>query len=87
MFWKKSRLTYGQMKELRGKHEKVSIEVFVQLAETEEEYTLRKKLVKQYGGYCNVTFFSDGFVHMKGTRGGATGWLYAPPPSNPPPFE
>ena len=69
----------GQMKELRNKHEKVSTDIFIQLAETEEERARREDLVKQYGGYCNVTFFSDGSVHMKSDGKGATGWLYGPP--------
>lgn len=83
MFKKKSNLTYGEMKELRKKHEKVSTEVFIQLSETEKELIFRKELVKQYGRYCNVTFFSDGSVHMKSTGKGAAGWILTPHPSHP----
>ena len=68
----------GQTEELRNKQEKISTDIFIQLSKNEEERIRRIELVKKYGGYSNVTFFSDGSVHVKSDGKGATGWLYAP---------
>ena len=48
MFKKKKQLCFGEMKELRLKHEKVSEEVFILLAE-KNELSTRKELVDKYG--------------------------------------
>lgn len=79
------KLTYEQMKELRGKCEEVSTEVFILLSENEKEHFYRKWLVEQFECYDNVSFFSNGGVQAN--INGSIYWLYAPQSSNPPPFE
>lgn len=74
MFGKKEQLSFGEMKKLRNKHEIVSEDVFVLLAD-EGELSTRKELVEKYGYYSNVTFYSDGSVFVKGKGRGITGWI------------
>ena len=76
----KSRLSFSEMQELRNSHVKVNEEVFVLLADKDEEKT-RKELVKKYGYYSNITFFSDGSVFIDGRKNkSATGWISTVPP-------
>ena len=78
----KSQLSFSEMIELRDSHVKVSEEVFILLAD-KDEVKKRKDLVKRYGYYSNVTFFSDGSVFVDGSKnGGATGWVATIPPRN-----
>ena len=74
MFKAKKQLSFGEMKELRCKHEKVSEEVFILLSEKDELDT-RKELVDKYGYHSNVTFYSDGSVFIFGRRKGVNGWI------------
>lgn len=81
---KKKMLSLCEMLELREKHIKVSNQIYMLLSENREEVEKRKSLVDEYGGYSNVTFFSDGSVFLDGrnVKGCATGWIVSPPPWN-----
>ena len=73
------KLLYGEMKQLRERHEEVSEEVYLKLSDCDEKGQ-RKELVDKYGYHNNVKFFSDGSIFVDGRKnGGATGWLVPPP--------
>lgn len=78
---KKKTLSLYEMVELRNSHTKVSEEVFTLLSEDREEFEKRKSLVDEYGGYSNITFFSDGSVFIDGrnVKGCCTGWIVPTP--------
>lgn len=78
--FRKSKLSFSEMLELRSSHVKLSENVFILLAD-KDEIQKRKDLVKRYGYYSNVTFFSDGSVFVDGRKNkGATGWVSTTPP-------
>lgn len=78
---KKTMLALHEMLELKNSHIKVSERIFTLLSENREEFEKRKSLVDEYGGYSNITFFSDGSVFIDGrnVKGCATGWIVPTP--------
>ena len=78
---KKKMLSLYEMLELRDKHIKVSNQIFMLLSKDREEFEKRKSLVDEYGGYSNITFFSDGSVFIDGrnVKGCCTGWIVPTP--------
>ena len=78
---KKTMLALYEMLELKNSHIKVSERIFTLLSENREEFEKRKSLVDEYGGYSNITFFSDGSVFIDGrnVKGCATGWIVPTP--------
>lgn len=77
----KTNLSSEEKLKLRSSHVKVSGDVFILLA-SKDEVKKRKALVKEYGRYSNITFYSDGSVFMDGRlSGGATGWIVPTMPS------
>ena len=78
---KKTMLALYEMLELKNRHIKVSERIFMLLSENREEFEKRKSLVDKYGGYSNITFFSDGSVFINGhnVKGCCTGWIVPTP--------
>lgn len=78
---KKTMLSLYEMLELRNSHIKVSENIFILLSENREELEKRKSLVDEYGGYSNITFFSDGsvFINGRNVKGCCTGWIVPTP--------
>ena len=78
---KKKMLSLYEMLELRDKHIKVSNQIFMLLSKDREEFEKRKSLVDEYGGYSNITFFSDGSVFIDGrnVKSCCTGWIVTTP--------
>lgn len=78
---KKKMLSLYEMLELRDKHIKVSNQIFMLLSKDREEFEKRKSLVDEYGGYSNITFFSDGSVFIDGrnVKSCCTGWIVPTP--------
>ncbi|MBO5180065.1 MAG: hypothetical protein J6B87_06965 [Clostridia bacterium] len=78
---KKKMLSLYEMVKLRNSHIKVSENIFTLLSKDSEELEKRKSLVDKYGGYSNITFFSDGSVFIDGrnVKSCCTGWIKPPP--------
>ena len=79
--WKK--MCLFEMMELLQKNTPVCEDVYIRLASDAKEREIRESLVKEYGGYSNITFYSDGTIFKD--HPGAIGWLRTLMPQNAPP--
>ena len=66
----------AEMNALQTEHIPVCEKVYIRLASDDKELKKRESLVKKYGYYSNVTFYSDGTIFKDGP--GAIGCLGVP---------